>query len=254
MELSEQLRKYRKQTGLTQKQLAMKLNVSDKTISSWETGRTYPDISLLINLSSVLKVSLDDFLKGDTEAVEKIDKDLKLKKVYKRLLIGLSVFIVILGVGYGFLSQYQYQNELVDRFNPLLKTKVGYAALPSEKTAISSDYTTVSDDKGKKTKVLGIPYKHMVVTDDAWGNSSFLTFYGGLAPKNKQFAMVEHRGLYVSRMNFVDWQAIPQSIRNNMYQDYSEYSGMYRLWKNDEAHDKGYHGNSNIFSMRTGKY
>ena len=41
MELSEQLKKYRKQSNLTQRELALKLNVSDKTISSWETGRTY---------------------------------------------------------------------------------------------------------------------------------------------------------------------------------------------------------------------
>ncbi|MGQ2375290.1 helix-turn-helix domain-containing protein [Companilactobacillus zhachilii] len=74
MELNEQLKKYRQQENLTQKQLAMKLNVSDKTISSWETNRTYPDISLLINLSSVLNVSLDELLKGDTETVEKLIK------------------------------------------------------------------------------------------------------------------------------------------------------------------------------------
>lgn len=48
MELSEQLKNYRKRESLTQRQLATKLNVSDKTISSWETERTYPDISLLI--------------------------------------------------------------------------------------------------------------------------------------------------------------------------------------------------------------
>jgi len=143
MELSEQLKNYRKQENLTQKQLALKLNVSDKTISSWETGRTYPDISLLINLSSVLNVSLDEFLKGDTKTVEKIDKDLKLKRVYKWTLVVVAVCIAIFAGGYGFLSTYQYQNEMVDRFNPLIKTKVGYATLPTEKNAIDSDLARV---------------------------------------------------------------------------------------------------------------
>jgi Predicted transcriptional regulators len=101
MELCEQLKKYRKQNNLTQRDLALKLNVSDKTISSWKTGRTYPDISLLINLSSILKVSLDEFLKGDTGTVEKIDKDLRLKKIYKRWLI--SVITIFVAIGGGFI-------------------------------------------------------------------------------------------------------------------------------------------------------
>lgn len=252
MELSEQLKKYRKQENLTQKQLAMKLNVSDKTISSWETGRTYPDISLLINLSSILNVSLDEFLKGDTETVEKIDKDLKLKRTYKHLLIVIGVLFVILGGGYVFLSQYQYENELVDRFNPLLKTKVGYAALPTEKTAIASDYTEMKVGPHEKKKVLGSPFRNMVVTDDAWGTSSFLTFYTGLPPVDKPYVMVEHRGLYVSRIHFVDWHAIPASIRNNMYKDYSKYRGMYKTFKDSDT--KGLHDDSKIFYMWTGNY
>lgn len=257
MELSEQLKKYRKQEQMTQKDLASRLNVSDKTISSWETGRTYPDISLLINLSSILKISLDDFLKGDSETVEKIDKDLKLKRVYKCLLIGLAFVLVIVGGGLTFLANYQYQNEWVDRFNPLMQTKIGYAAVPTEKTAIESDYSKVLiDSKHKKyVKRLGIPFKNMVVTDDAWGNSSFLTFEGGLAPENKPYAMVEHRGLYVSRINFVEWNAIPSSIRNNMYKDYADYRGLYQLFQDSkEGARKGTEDSSRVFTMHNYKY
>lgn len=257
MELSEQLRKYRKQENLTQKDLALKLNVSDKTISSWETGRTYPDISLLLNLSSVLHIFLDEFLRGDVDTVEKIDKDLKMKKVYKWWLIGILVVLLIIGGGGIFLSNYQYRNDMVDRFNPLLKTQVGYAALPSEKTAVPSDYSSVSiDNKGHKTKALGIPFKHMVVTDDAWGNSHYLTFQGGLPPVDKPFAMVEHKGGYVSRINFVSWDTIPKSIRNNMFKDYADYRGMYEYNKKSFKQMKG-PVNVDIrdgFTMRTGKY
>lgn len=253
MELSEQLKKYRKQKNLTQKQLAMKLNVSDKTVSSWETGRTYPDISLLINLSSILNVSLDEFLKGDTGTVEKIDKDLKLKRTYKHLLIVIGVLFVILGGGYVFLSQYQYENELVDRFNPLLKTRIGYAALPTEKTAAASDYTEVETSSKEKKKVLGSPFKNMVVTDDAWGTSSFLTFYGGLPPVDKPYAMVEHRGIYVSRINFVDWESIPTGIRNNMFKDYSKYRGMYSQSQRERKSMKGNY-DYKTFIMNVGKY
>ena len=253
MELSEQLKKYRKQKNLTQRELALKLNVSDKTISSWETGRTYPDISLLINLSSILEISLDEFLKGDFETVEKIDKDLKLKRVYKKWLIAVLVVGVILIGGGFFLSTYQYKNVTVDRFNPLLETKVGYAALPTEKTAVESDYSKVKTSKGTK-KILGSPYKNMVVTDDAWGNSSFLTFYGGLAPKDKTYAMVRHRGSYVSKINFVDWDSIPKSIRNNMFQDYSEYRQMYQMYKEGQKSYQGKGNDNPVFTVQTGKY
>jgi len=261
MELSEQLKKYRKQQNLTQKELAQRLNVSDKTISSWETGRTYPDISLLINLSSILGISLDEFLKGDVKTVEKIDKDLKLKRVYKRWLIAVIAILVVFGGGYTFLSQYQYENVWVDRFNPILKTKVGYAALPTEKTAVASDYSKIPIDAkhNKYKKTLGSPFKHMTVTDDAWGHSSYQTFYGGLAPEDKPYAMVEHKGIYVSRINFVDWASIPKAIRNNMFKDYADYREMYqtnieankKLDKNSRARQEN---ESKIFTVNTGSY
>ncbi|MFD1901281.1 helix-turn-helix domain-containing protein [Enterococcus termitis] len=62
------------------KDLAEKVNVSDKTISSWETGRTYPDIAMLIQLSELFDLTLDEFMKGDAKMIKKMDVDLKLKK------------------------------------------------------------------------------------------------------------------------------------------------------------------------------
>jgi transcriptional regulator with XRE-family HTH domain len=78
--LKQQLKSYRLQKGWTQKMLAEKLNVSDKTISSWETGRSYPDIALLLQLSELFQISLDEFLRGDTPTIKRIDRDLKVKK------------------------------------------------------------------------------------------------------------------------------------------------------------------------------
>lgn len=55
----------RKQQGLTQKQLAEQLNVTDKTISKWETGYRLPDASILPELSFVLKVDINELLAGE---------------------------------------------------------------------------------------------------------------------------------------------------------------------------------------------
>jgi transcriptional regulator with XRE-family HTH domain len=54
----------RKEKNLTQKQLAEKLNVTDKAISRWETNRGYPEVSLLIPLAQVLDVSVNELLSG----------------------------------------------------------------------------------------------------------------------------------------------------------------------------------------------
>ncbi|GAF40608.1 hypothetical protein FC83_GL000205 [Agrilactobacillus composti DSM 18527 = JCM 14202] len=77
MALKTQLKKYRQQFGWTQKQLAEKLHVSDKTISSWENGRTYPDVGMLLVLSDVFQISIDQFIRGNDVMVKKIDRDIK---------------------------------------------------------------------------------------------------------------------------------------------------------------------------------
>lgn len=55
----------REQNGMTQQQLAEKLAVSDKTISKWETGKGFPDISLIEPLSAALRVSVPELLSGE---------------------------------------------------------------------------------------------------------------------------------------------------------------------------------------------
>ena len=50
--------------GLTQKELAEQLSVSDKTVSKWETERSFPDITLLEPLAVALKISVAELLAG----------------------------------------------------------------------------------------------------------------------------------------------------------------------------------------------
>lgn len=55
----------RKRQGLTQQQLADQLNLSNKTISKWESGAGSPDISNLLSLVEALGVSVDELLRGE---------------------------------------------------------------------------------------------------------------------------------------------------------------------------------------------
>ena len=61
----ELIKKLRERDKMTQAVLAQRLNVSDKTVSKWETGRGYPDISLLQPLAEVFKVSVAELLSGN---------------------------------------------------------------------------------------------------------------------------------------------------------------------------------------------
>ncbi len=58
----------RKESKMTQKQLAEIMNISDKTISKWERGLGCPDVSLLHELSDILKVNIEKIVSGDLES------------------------------------------------------------------------------------------------------------------------------------------------------------------------------------------
>jgi len=90
--------KRRKELGLTQQELADKLFVSDKVISKWETGKSVPDTSILVELANVLEISLDELLKSGKEVTEQNIKTAMADKVevkYKNVLLITSLFIVI---------------------------------------------------------------------------------------------------------------------------------------------------------------
>ena len=67
----------RKSAGLTQMQLAEKLNITDRAVSKWETGRAMPDSSIMLELCDILSISVNDLLKGEKICVEDTNKELE---------------------------------------------------------------------------------------------------------------------------------------------------------------------------------
>ncbi|NLJ57300.1 MAG: helix-turn-helix transcriptional regulator [Tissierellia bacterium] len=55
----------RKKKDMTQSQLAGKLNITDKAVSKWETGKSIPDVSLFSDLCSILEISLNELFAGE---------------------------------------------------------------------------------------------------------------------------------------------------------------------------------------------
>ena len=71
---SRTIKNARLKKGYTQSQLADLLNVSNKTISKWETGRGYPDITLLAKITSVLKLDYEELLQSNEYIIQKRKK------------------------------------------------------------------------------------------------------------------------------------------------------------------------------------
>lgn len=69
-EFGRRIRELRNKRGMTQSALASALNLSDRTISKWETGRGYPDITFLERIAEILSVSVNALLSG-TETVNR---------------------------------------------------------------------------------------------------------------------------------------------------------------------------------------
>lgn len=65
------LKELRKEKGLTQEQLAQKLNVAGRTVSRWENGNNLPDIDLLIALADFYEVDVREIIDGERKEKEK---------------------------------------------------------------------------------------------------------------------------------------------------------------------------------------
>lgn len=67
----------RKAAGLTQAQLAQQLNITDRAVSKWETGKALPDTSIMLELCQILKITVNDLLSGEIVTMENYNKKLE---------------------------------------------------------------------------------------------------------------------------------------------------------------------------------
>ena len=70
------LKELRKEHNLSQEQLADRFNVSSRSVSRWENGKTMPDISLMIELADFYDIDIRDLLRGERKS-EKMEENLK---------------------------------------------------------------------------------------------------------------------------------------------------------------------------------
>ncbi len=94
----------RKNVSLTQMQLAEKLNITNRAVSKWETGKAMPDTSLMLDLCNVLKINVNDLLSGEVVSTENCSKKseqnllemVKQKEDSDKRLLSLEIFTGVL--------------------------------------------------------------------------------------------------------------------------------------------------------------
>ena len=98
MEIGNKILELRKQTNMTQEQLAEKMQVARQTISKWELGETSPDLSQAKELSKIFNISLDELTNNDIKSViiTKLDNATSLTKIIINILKIILIFIIIL--------------------------------------------------------------------------------------------------------------------------------------------------------------
>ena len=89
MTLGEKIANLRKNKKMTQEELAGHLNISGQAISKWENDLSIPDISVLIELSELFNVSLDELLKDKKRETALVDE--KLRKPLEEMILKIIV-------------------------------------------------------------------------------------------------------------------------------------------------------------------
>ncbi len=132
--------KFRKEKGLTQKELGDKLFVTDKAVSKWERGLSLPDITLFEKLAKVLDTDIYSLIgieKNNKDDVLKVieEEKIKLKKQFRNRLIIIFVFVLVIVlvflfkmVSFGYVTKhFRYSSKLINlgvpKFSFLMQNK-----------------------------------------------------------------------------------------------------------------------------------
>ena len=75
----------RKSLDMTQMQLAEKLYISDRAVSKWETGKSMPDVSIMLELSNILGISVQELLMGETINMDEKNNEKVLLELAKEI-------------------------------------------------------------------------------------------------------------------------------------------------------------------------
>ena len=141
----------RKKNNLTQMQLAEKLNITDRAISKWETGKAMPDSGIMLDLCNELKITVNELLSGEMINMKDLDKKteellLKMQKQKEESDRRLLTIEIVMGVitlvmycalvmGVGFLPIKESTQILIIMLATILIVIMAFVALKIEQVA-----------------------------------------------------------------------------------------------------------------------
>ena len=111
MIFSERLKREREKRNWSQHDLAEKIHVSRQFVSKWETGKNYPSIEIIIHLSDLFGITIDELLRGDEELTQKVIEDSKQLaypkwKVFFDSLFMMGVLLFVTKIGIWMLNKF----------------------------------------------------------------------------------------------------------------------------------------------------
>ena len=167
VDIGKYLSELRKYYGVTQEELAVRVGVTRQAVSKWETGTTIPDIEILMNLSEIYGISINDIIKADLTNI-KFQKEIVFPEKNKSVK---NVFVIGCGRWGTFIAWYLdkighavslYGREQSDNMKKLLETRKNqYLSLPetinlttSYKELDKADYIIISVGAQKLQEVV----------------------------------------------------------------------------------------------------
>ncbi len=81
MSLGNRIVDIRKEKQLTQEEFGQLFYVTRQTVSNWENGKSYPELQILVNISNQFDIPLDTLIKGDSQMVKAIDREIAIAKM-----------------------------------------------------------------------------------------------------------------------------------------------------------------------------
>lgn len=185
----------RKANGMTQKELAEKLNVSDKSVSRWETDEGSPDLSLIPVIAEIFQVSCDELLRGERKpeaqraesGMSSEESSAKAEKQRQRILkSGLSKYRskTLLAVGIGILGLIAasicntgFQRSYLGFF---IGTAFYLAAVICQIVFVNSTLLGIADAEGDDGRIL--QYKGKILREGMWALGAIILLFAFTLP------------------------------------------------------------------------
>ena len=145
VDIGKYLSELRKYYGVTQEDLAVRVGVTRQAVSKWETGTTIPDIEILMNLSEIYGISINDIIKADLTNI-KFQKEIVFPEKNKSVK---NVFVIGCGRWGTFIAWYLdkighdvslYGREQSDNMKELLETRKNQYLSLTETVNLTTSY------------------------------------------------------------------------------------------------------------------